>query len=126
MLNELIGNIIRNRKVDILEQRKIESVNDNFIEALKRYRLKEKILMKDLATVDRIEGDFAVCELLNGEMKDIPIELFKEKVSEGDIFNVEVNYKDGQQIITVGEKNEEEMEIRRRLILEKLNKIKNK
>ena len=126
MLNELIGNIIKNIKNDVWEQRKVEKAKDNFLEALKRYGLKGEILMRDLATIDRIEGDFAVCELLNGEMKDIPLKLFKEKVSEGDIFDVEVNLKEGQQIITVGEKNEKEMETRRRIILEKLNKIKNK
>ena len=82
--------------------------------------------MKDLATVDRIEGHFAVCELSNGEMIDISVELFKGKVVEGDIFDIEVSYKDGQQVISVGEKNVKEMDFRRRQILEKLNKIKNK
>ena len=67
-----------------------------------------------------------MCELINGEMTDKPLKLFKEKVSEGDIFDIEINLKDGQQVITVGEKNEQEMEIRRKIILEKLNRIKNK
>ena len=126
MLNEVIENVIKNRNINILEQRKIEGMKNNFLEALNRYRVKEEISMKDMATVDRIEGKYAVCELLNGEMVDIDIELFKEKISEGDIFDIEVNYKDGQQVISVGEKNEEEMNLRREIILEKLNKIKNK
>ena len=111
---------------DLWEQRRNKQINKNFGEAIKRYGERKEICMKDLATVDRIEGEYAVCELLNGEMTDIPLKLFKEKVSEGDIFDIEINLKDGQQVITVGEKNEQEMEIRRKIILEKLNRIKNK
>lgn len=108
---------------DLWEQRRNKQINKNFGEAIKRYGERKEICMKDLATVDRIEGEYAVCELLNGEMTDIPLKLFKEKVSEGDIFDIEINLKDGQQVITVGEKNEQEMEIRRKIILEKLNRI---
>ena len=118
--------IIREPKKDLWEQRRNEQINKNFEETIKRYEERKEICMKDLATVDRIEGEYAVCELLNGEMTDIPLKLFKEKVSEGDIFDIEVNLKDGQQTITVGEKNEQEMEIRRKIILEKLNRINNK
>lgn len=117
---------IREPKKDLWEQRRNEQINKNFEETIKRYEERKEICMKDLATVDRIEGEYAVCELLNGEMTDIPLKLFKEKVSEGDIFDIEINLKDGQQVITVGEKNEQEMEIRRKIILEKLNRIKNK
>lgn len=117
---------IREPERDLWEQRRNKQINKNFGEAIKRYGERKEICMKDLATVDRIEGEYAVCELLNGEMTDIPLKLFKEKVSEGDIFDIEINSKDGQQVITVGEKNEQEMEIRRKIILEKLNRIKNK
>lgn len=117
---------IREPKRDLWEQRRNKQINKNFGEAIKRYGERKEIYMKDLATVDRIEGEYAVCELLNGEMTDIQLKLFKEKVSEGDIFDIEINLKDGQQVITVGEKNEQEMEIRRKIILEKLNRIKNK
>lgn len=117
---------IREPERDLWEQRRNKQINKNFGEAIKRYGERKEICMKDLATVDRIEGEYAVCELLNGEMTDIPLKLFKEKASEGDIFDIEINLKDGQQVITVGEKNEQEMEIRRKIILEKLNRIKNK
>lgn len=117
---------IREPKRDLWEQRRNKQINKNFGEAIKRYGERKEICMKDLATVDRIEGEYAVCELLNGEMTDIQLKLFKEKVLEGDIFDIEINLKDGQQVITVGEKNEQEMEIRRKIILEKLNRIKNK
>ena len=82
--------------------------------------------MKDLATVDRIEGDYAVCELLDGSMVDIPVKDFREKVSEGDIFDLEVTSGNGKLNYNIQKKNLEEMEIRRKRMLEKLNKIKNK
>lgn len=117
---------ISETKRELWEQRKNEKINKNFEEAIKRYSERKEIRMRDMATVDRIEGEYVVCELLNGEITDIPLKLFKEKVLEGDIFDIEVKLENGQQVITVGEKNEQEMEIRRKLILEKLNRIKNK
>ncbi|MCI8833007.1 MAG: DUF3006 domain-containing protein [Clostridia bacterium] len=80
--------------------------------------------MKDLATIDRIEGEYAVCELLDGKMIDIPIGDFKEKVSEGDIFDLEIKSDKGKLTYNVTGKNNIEMEIRRKQILEKLNRIK--
>ena len=37
--------------------------------------------------IDRIEGDFAVCELQNGRFVNIPLCVF-EDAREGDVFNV--------------------------------------
>ena len=34
-------------------------------------------------TVDRIEGDFAVCESESGEMTDIPLALVHGRITEG-------------------------------------------
>lgn len=124
--NELKNDIIEKNELKTWEQRKFEKMNNNFLEAIKRREMREEILMKDLATVDRIEGDYAVCELLDGNMLDIPIKNFKEKVSEGDIFDLEVKSVEGKPSYNIGKKNLEEMEIRRKRILEKLNKIKNK
>ncbi len=121
--NELENDIIEKNKISTWEQKKLEKINNNFLEAIKKYEIKEEISMKDLATIDRIEGEYAICELLDGKMVDIPIKNFKEKVSEGDIFNLEIKSDKGQQIYNVGEKNTEEMEIRRQQILEKLNRI---
>ncbi len=121
--NELENDIIEKRQIITWEQRKSEKMKNNFLEALKRYEIKEEISMKDLATVDRIEGEYVVCELLDGKMIDIPIKDFKDKVSEGDIFNLEVKSDKGEPRYNVGGKNTEEMEIRRKQILEKLNKI---
>ena len=126
LTNELKNDIIKENELRTWEQRKFEKLNSNFLEAIKRYEIKEEILMKDLATVDRIEGDYAVCELLDGNMVDIPIKNFKEKVSEGDIFDLEIKSVNGKVSYNIEKKNLEEMEIRRKRILEKLNKINNK
>lgn len=122
--NKLENDIIEKREINTWEQRKFEKMNNNFLKAMKKYEIKEEISMKDLATVDRIEGEYAVCELLDGKMVNIPIENFKEKVSEGDIFNLETKSNKGLLTYNVGEKNITEMEIRRKKILEKLNRIK--
>ncbi len=121
--NELENDIIEKREISTWGQRKLEKMINNFLQAIKRYEIKEEISMKDLATVDRIEGEYAVCELLDGKMVDIPIGKFKEKVSEGDIFDLEIKSDKGQLMYAIGEKNTAEMEIRRKKILEKLNRI---
>lgn len=122
--NKLENDIIEKREINTWEQRKFEKMNNNFLKAMKKYEIKEEISMKDLATVDRIEGEYAVCELLDGKMVNIPIENFKEKVSEGDIFNLEIKSNKGLLTYNVGEKNITEMEIRRKKISEKLSRIK--
>ena len=38
-------------------------------------------------TVDRIEGDFAICELENGEIKNIPLENLPFGIKEGNIIS---------------------------------------
>ena len=81
--------------------------------------------MNDLATIDRIEGEYAVCELQNGEMVDIHLNRFNERPSEGDIFNIEKTIENNQIIYNIKDLNTEEMERRRKAILEKINRIKN-
>lgn len=39
-------------------------------------------------TIDRIEGEFAVCELQNGSFVNIPLCVFGN-AKEGDVFNIE-------------------------------------
>lgn len=124
--NELKNDIIEENKIQTWEQIKFNKMNNNFLDAIKTYRMGDEILMKDLATIDRIEGEYAVCELLDGNMVDIPIKDFKEKVVEGDIFDVELKSEEGKVNYIIRGKNIEQMEIRRKKILEKLNKIKNK
>lgn len=111
------------------EKQKEEKIMRNFLESARRcleMDLKEEIKMNDLATVDRIEGEYAVCELLSGEMVDIPLEKFKEIPQEGDIFNLEIISTEGIINYNVQNKNIEEMENRRRMILEKINRLKNR
>lgn len=124
--NELKNDIIEENKIQTWEQMKFNKMNNNFLDAIKTYRMGDEILVKDLATIDRIEGEYAVCELLDGNMVDIPIKDFKEKVVEGDIFDVELKSEEGKVNYIIRGKNIEQMEIRRKKILEKLNKIKNK
>lgn len=124
--NELENDIIEKNELKTWEQIKTEKSNNNFLNSLKIYEEKGKIEMKDLATIDRIEGEYAVCELLDGNMVDIPIKDFKEKASEGDIFDLEINSDKGKITYNIGNKNLEEMKIRREAILEKLNKIRKK
>lgn len=42
-------------------------------------------------TVDRIEGDFAVCELENGEIKNIPLENLPFGIKEGNVISENEN-----------------------------------
>ena len=41
-------------------------------------------------TIDRIEGDIAVCELPDMQMIDLPIRLFDDP-KEGDVYSIEKN-----------------------------------
>jgi hypothetical protein len=124
--NELKNDIIIPKT---LEELRNDKLSDRFMESAKNFLENKKngeIRMSDLAVVDRIEGNYAVCELLDGTIVDISIERFKEKPLEGDIFNIELIFKSGKVQYNIGEKNIVEMENRRKLILEKLNKIRNK
>lgn len=94
--------------------------------SLQKFLEKGEVRMQDLVSIDRIEGNYAVCELSDGNMVDIPLKDFKEIVSEGDIFDLEIIYKEGCKIYNVKGKNVNEMNLRREKILEKLNKIQNK
>ena len=112
------------RKTDLREIHRDKFIN-NFLNATKRYlNIREEIKMEDMATIDRIEGEYAVCELLNGDMVDIPLKQFKQRPSEGDIFNLEIISNNDRIHYDVKEKNIEEMEKRRRIILEKINRLK--
>ena len=109
-----------------IENEKSKSDIIGLTNSLQKFLEKGEIRMKDLASIDRIEGEYAVCELSDGNMVDIPLKDFKEIVSEGDIFDLEIIYKEGCKIYNVKGKNVNEMNLRREKILEKLNKIKNK
>lgn len=109
-----------------IENEKSKSDIIGLTNSLQKFLEKGEIRMQDLASIDRIEGEYAVCELSDGNMVDIPLKDFKEIVSEGDIFDLEIIYKEGCKIYNVKGKNVNEMNLRREKILEKLNKIQNK
>ena len=109
-----------------IENEKSKSDIIGLTNSLQKFLEKGEIRMKDLSSIDRIEGEYAVCELSDGNMVDIPLKDFKEIVSEGDIFDLEIIYKEGCKIYNVKGKNVNEMNLRREKILEKLNKIQNK
>lgn len=80
-----------------------------------------------VASIDRFEGDIAVCELENGEMIDILKDKFQYEVEAGDVINVEVFYEEGKILdVIVHEKNEEEKQRRLQIIKEKLERLKRK
>lgn len=80
-----------------------------------------------VVSIDRFEGNYAVCELENGQMIDILKSKFNYDVNEGDIINIEIVYELGKiSDIIVHDKNEEEKQRRLKAIKEKLKKIKRK
>ncbi len=105
-----------------------EKIKENFIDSMEKYVNTNDITIKDVASIDRIEEDkFAVCELFDGNMVDIPLEDFKYDVKSGDCINVEITYKDGKiDKIDVKDKNEEERQRRIELVEEKIKKLKEK
>ncbi|WP_312641583.1 DUF3006 domain-containing protein [Hydrogenoanaerobacterium sp.] len=66
-------------------------------------------------SIDRFEGDYAVCENSGGEMSDILISLLPQGVKEGDII---VLHSDGHF-----ELDTEETERRRKEMIELQNKL---
>ena len=105
-----------------------EKIKENFIDSMEKYVNTNDITIKDIASIDRIEEDkFAVCELLDGNMVDIPLEDFKYDVKSGDCINVEITYKEGKiDKVYVKDKNEEEKQRRIELVEEKIKKLKEK
>lgn len=80
-----------------------------------------------VVSIDRFEGNYAVCELENGQMIDILKSKFNYDVNEGDIINIEIVYELGKvSDIIVHDKNEEEKQRRLKAIEEKLKKINRK
>ncbi len=105
-----------------------EKIKENFIDSMEKYVNTNNITIKDVASIDRIEEDrFAVCELLDGNMVDIPLKDFKYDVKSGDCINVEITYKEGKiDKVYVKDKNEEEKQRRIELVEEKIKKLKEK
>lgn len=105
-----------------------EKIKENFIESMEQYVSTNEVTIKDIASIDRIEENkFAVCELLDGKMVDIPLQEFKYEVKPGDVINLEIKYKNGEiNKITAKDKNEEERQRRIELVRERIKKFKEK
>ena len=105
-----------------------EKIKENFIESMEQYVSTNEVTLKDIASIDRIEENkFAVCELLDGKMVDIPLQEFKYEVKPGDVINLEIKYKNGEiNKVNVKDKNEEERQRRIQLVQEKIKKLKEK
>ncbi len=65
-------------------------------------------------TVDRIEGEYAVCELADGTIKDIPLSELPDRVTEGSIIEI----SDSAPILSKNDENK-----KRRKNFERLNKL---
>lgn len=78
-------------------------------------------------SIDRLEGEYAVCELEDGKMINIEKSKFIYPIEEGDIINIELEYKEGNiSDIKIYEKNEEEKQRRLQIIQERLKRINRK
>ncbi len=77
-----------------------------------------------VASIDRFEGDYVVCELEDGKMIDILKSKIPYEVKKGDIINVEIQYQEGKVLnIVIHEKNDEEKHRRLQIIKERLKRI---
>ena len=118
--NQQLDNYIEKKVKETL----IESL-ENYVENLKKGEVPKEITINDYISIDRIEGNIAVCELSDGTMLDINKNEFKFSVTEGDIIKVELKYENGKQKeYTILEKDEEEKIRRIQAIKEKMDKIK--
>ena len=77
-----------------------------------------------VASIDRFEGDYVVCELEDGKMIDILKSKIPYEVKEGDVINVEIQYQSGRVLnIVIHGKNDEEKYRRLQIIKERLKRI---
>ncbi len=81
------------------ENRRNKQIAENLKNAV-RHKNGEEIEIGDIGAIDSIEDEIVRCEILNGEMLDIPIERFKEEIEEGDIVNLKLTYQKGSLIKT--------------------------
>ena len=118
--NQQLDNYIENKVKETL----IEAL-ENHVENLKKGEVQKEITIKDYMSIDRIEGDIAVCELSDGTILDINKNEFKFNIAEGDIIKVELKYKEGKQTeYKILEKDEEEKLRRIQAVKQKMDKIK--
>lgn len=106
-----------------------EKIGENLKNAIKHRKQDNtnEIQIEDIGAIDSIEDGVVRCEILNGEMLDIPKGDFKFDIQEGDVVNLKLTYKDGKLIKTeVLSKNEEEKQLRLKMMREQINRIRKK
>lgn len=107
-----------------------EHINDKIVENLKRaikHRDEEKLEIDDMASIDSIEDSIVRCEILSGDMIEIPKDKFVYDIEEGDIINLKLTYKNGVLVgIDVLDKNQEEKRLRLKMMREKMKTIQDK
>ena len=111
------------------EQHINEKIGENLKKAIKNRDIDnlEEIKIDDMAAIDSIEDGIVRCEILNGSMVDIPYGNFKYEIEEGDVINLKLTYKEGAlKRVEVLDKNNEEKELRLKMIQEKIRKMHNK
>lgn len=106
-----------------------EKIGENLRNAIKHRNQDNtnEIEIEDMGAIDSIEDGIVKCEILNGEMLDIPKGDFKFNIEEGDVVNLKLTYKDGKLIKTeVLDKNEEEKQLRLKMMREQIKRIRKK
>lgn len=106
-----------------------EKIGENLRNAIKHRNQDNtnEIEIKDMGAIDSIEDGVVRCEILNGEILDIPKGDFKFDIEEGDVVNLKLTYKDGNLIKTeVLGKNEEEKQLRLKMMREQMKRIRKK
>lgn len=85
----------------------------------------EEIEIGDMGAIDSIEGEIVRCEILNGDMLELPKREFKYDIEEGDVVNLKLTYKEGKLTKTeILDKNDEEKRLRINMMMKKIRKIK--
>lgn len=71
-------------------------------------------------TLDRIEDGFAIFTGDNGQTYNLPLDILNPDISEGDIFNAEIK----DNILAIGDMNEEEKNKRKDRINDLFDRLK--
>lgn len=107
----------------------IDDVTKNdFLQSLENFLSKDgkEIEMIETATIDRIESDFAVCELSDKSFVNVPLDKFDFEINASDIVKLNLQYENGKiSDISVISKDDDEKQVRQNIINEKFNKLKN-
>lgn len=109
---------------------RINSVmQSDFLQSLENFLSNrgKDIKMIETATVDKIENNFAVCELSDKSFLNIPLSKFNFDVSESDIVKLNVTYENGKiSNVAVISRDDNEKEIRQKLIQDKFQSLRKK